>query len=132
MSQARQTQHFAQTARQGWLVRVSRFARNAAFSFLGSKRACNAGKSVGCSNRSSHSITNQGEKKKQKYKMYQENYFGTPRPQIRHSEHVYFPLKHIIPFNYNNSRLSCAGWQLYQDRGLDVYFYIVCLGPSSR
>ena len=59
-----QAQHFAQTARRGWLVRASRFARNAAFSLLGSKRASHAGKSLGCSNRSSHSITNQGEKKK--------------------------------------------------------------------
>ena len=58
-----QAQHFAQTARRGWLVRASRFARNAAFSLLGSKRASHAGKSLGCSNRSSHSITNQGEKK---------------------------------------------------------------------
>ena len=91
------------------------------------------------------------ERKKQKFKVYQvktcsaivfiakvhkqkhfKNYFGSPRPQIRHSEHAYSPLRHIIPFNYKNSRLSCAGWELYQYRGLDVYFYIVCLGPSSR
>ena len=150
MSQAKQTQHFTQTARRGWLVRASRLARNAAFSLLGSKRASHAGKSLGCSNRISHSLTNQGEKK-QKFKVYQiktcsavffiekvhkqkrfKNYFGSPRPQIKHSENVYFPLKHIIPFNYKNSRLSCAGWELYQYRRPAIYFYIVCLGPSSR